>query len=155
MSISKIKNQVWLVESFLETALKVSKGTFRQRLARLIQFLLCITFLAIQVASAFMAKYQILFWHDIPMQVRAGGRRDRVSAELPQRFQLAVDNAAMAANLTGTDAYLEGFRWGDSQEREGTPEEVANAVAAELDAQFTKIDWRNTAVNITNPQADE
>lgn len=72
-----------------------------------------------------MATYQIMYWHDIPVQVRAGGRRDRVSIELPQRFQIAVDNAAMAANLTGTDAYLEGFRWDEAQEREGTAEEVA------------------------------
>lgn len=95
-----------------------------------------------------MAKYQILFWHDIPMQVRAGGRRERVSVELPQRFQLAVDNAAMAADLTGTDAYLDGFRWSGAEEREGTPEAVANGVAAELDAQYEKINWQETAASL-------
>ncbi len=68
-----------------------------------------------------MASYQILYWHDIPMQVRVGGRRDRVSIELPARFQEAVDSAAMASKLTGTDAYLEGFVWGEMQERDGTP----------------------------------
>ena len=95
-----------------------------------------------------MAKYQIMYWHDIPVQVRAGGRRDRVSIELPQRFQVAVDNAAMAAELTGTDAYLDGFRWSEMQERDGTPEAVAKAVAAELDAQYETIDWRQTAVSL-------
>ncbi|MCA9947367.1 MAG: virulence factor, partial [Anaerolineales bacterium] len=84
----------------------------------------------------------------IPVQVRAGGRRDRVSIELPQRFQVAVDNAAMAAELTGTDAYLDGFRWSEMQERDGTPEAVAKAVAAELDAQYETIDWRQTAVSL-------
>lgn len=103
-----------------------------------------------------MAKYQIMYWHDIPVQVRAGGRRDRVSIELPQRFLVAVDNAAMAAELTGTDAYLDGFHWGEPEEREGTPEAVANAVAAELDGQFAKIDWRNTVENLgMKPQAKE
>lgn len=103
-----------------------------------------------------MAKFQVMYWHDIPVQVRAGGRRDRVSIELPQRFQVAVDNAAMAAELTGTDAYLDGFRWGEPEEREGTPEAVANAVAAELDTQFAKIDWRQTAFNLgLKPQASE
>jgi len=91
-----------------------------------------------------------MYWHDIPVQVRAGGRRERVSIELPQRFQVAVDNAAMAASLTGTDAYLEGFRWADLQEREGTPDEVAAAVASELEAQFERIDWRGTAARLSD-----
>ena len=98
--------------------------------------------------AIFMAKVQTLYWHDIPVQVRAGGRRDRVSVELPQRFQVAVDNAAMVAELTGTDAYLDGFNWGEAQERDGTPEAVANAVAAELEAQFAQIDWRKTAASL-------
>lgn len=92
-----------------------------------------------------MTSYQIMYWHDIPVQVRAGGRRDRVSIELPQRFQVAVDAAAMAAAMTGTDAYLEGFRWGEPEERDGSPQEVAEAVAAEIDAEFPDIDWRKTA----------
>ena len=92
-----------------------------------------------------MTTYQIMYWHDIPVQVRAGGRRDRASLELPARFQEAVDSAAMAAVLTGTDGYLAGFAWGEPQEREGTPGEVAAAVAAELEARFAEIDWRATA----------
>jgi hypothetical protein len=102
-----------------------------------------------------MATYQILYWHDIPVQVRAGGRRDRVSRELPPRFQVAIDNAAMAAGLTGTDAYLEGFVWGEAQEREGSPEGVVEAVTAELDKQYETIDWRGTAVVITNQKLGE
>ena len=97
-----------------------------------------------------MATYQILYWHDIPVQVRAGRRRDRVSYELPPRFQQAVDSAAMAAGLTGTDAYLEGFVWSDPQERDGTNEAVVTAVAAELEAQFPQIDWKQTAARIKN-----
>ena len=95
-----------------------------------------------------MTSYQILYWHNIPLQVRAGGRRDRVSVELPPRFQEAVDSAAMAAGLAGADGYLSGFVWGEAQERDGAPAEVAGAVAAELDAQYTDIDWRATAAMI-------
>ena len=92
-----------------------------------------------------MTSYQILYWHGIPVQVRAGGRRDRASIELPTRFQEAVDSAAMSAGLTGTDGYLSGFVWGEAQERDGSPAEVAAAVAAELEAQQADIDWRATA----------
>lgn len=93
-----------------------------------------------------MATFQILYWHDIPLQVRAGERRDRVSGELPPRFQAAVDQAAMTAGLTGTDAYLEGFTWGERQTREGSPADVMAAIIAELDRQYEMIDWRATAV---------
>ena len=95
-----------------------------------------------------MATYQILYWHDIPVQVRAGRRRNRVSKELPQRFQVAVDNAAMAADVTGTDGYLDGFSWSAAQERKGSPEEVATAVSNELIAQYPKIEWRKTAAKL-------
>jgi hypothetical protein len=92
-----------------------------------------------------MTTYQILYWHDIPVQVRAGGRRDRVSVALPDRFIEAVDKAAMRAGLTGSEAYTEGFQWGQQQERDGSAEVVAQAVAAELAAEFEGIDWRKTA----------
>jgi hypothetical protein len=96
-----------------------------------------------------MASYQILYWHDIPAQVRAkGAGRDRVSVMLPQRFQEAIDNAAMSAGLIGSDEYSDAFRWSEPQEREGSAQEVASAVAAELEAQFPEIDWRATAVRI-------
>lgn len=95
-----------------------------------------------------MANYQTLFWHDIPVQVRAGERRDRVSIELPQRFQEAVDKAAMESGLTGTDAYLDGFRWSDPEEKHGTPQEVATAVSIELNARYSNIDWRKTAASL-------
>ena len=95
-----------------------------------------------------MTSYQILYWHTIPMQVRAGGRHNRVSKELAPRFQEAVDSAAMLAGLTGTDAYLDGFSWGDVQGREGTPEAVAAAIVAELEAQYETIDWKGVAAAI-------
>lgn len=95
-----------------------------------------------------MATYQILYWHDIPVQVKAKERRKRYSVELPKRFQIAVDNAAMEANITGTDGYLETFRWGERMARDGSPEVVAEAVSAELIVQYPKVDWRKTAAEL-------
>ena len=92
-----------------------------------------------------MSEYQILYWHDIPVQVRAGGREDRVSQELSDRFQVAIDNAAMAAGLVGDDAYLEGFNWSEVKHREGEPQEVLDAVIAEVEQQFPVVNWQETA----------
>jgi hypothetical protein len=92
-----------------------------------------------------MAQYQVLFWYDIPLQVRAGSRKDRFSKELSSRFQVAIDRAAVEAELTGTDEYLEGFHWGESQERPGTPEEVTETIVAELESSYKVVDWQKTA----------
>jgi len=85
-----------------------------------------------------MAEYQITYWRDLPSMVTAReGRRNTAKVELPQRFQDAIDRAAMVMGLTGTDAYLEQWRRDGWQERPGTPEEVAQAVAAEVEATYS------------------
>ena len=91
-----------------------------------------------------MATYQVLYWHDIPVQVRAKDAGGRAGAELPARFQEAIDQAAMAAGLIGSDDYSNALRWSEQHERAGTAREVADALADELDAQYPAIDWRAT-----------
>ncbi|HMO57544.1 MAG TPA: virulence factor [Roseiflexaceae bacterium] len=93
-----------------------------------------------------MASYQILYWHDIPLQVRVRGDGERASVALPPRFQEAVDHAAMAAGAVSGELYTAQLRWGERIERPGTPAEVAAAVAAEIEQQYTEIDWRATAL---------
>jgi hypothetical protein len=100
-----------------------------------------------------MATYQILYWHDIPVQVRAKDAAGRAGAELPARFQEAIDQAAMAAGLIGSDDYTEAFHWGERQERAGSAREVAEAIAAELDARHPLIDWRATVAALRDPDA--
>lgn len=101
-----------------------------------------------------MAEYQILYWHDIPLQVRSGSRRDRVSQELPSRFQVAIDKAAMAADLAGTDQYLSEFHWSESLDRPGSPQEVVAAVVAELDAKYPTINWHKTVSSVTGGKVE-
>lgn len=51
-----------------------------------------------------------IFWRDIPAQVTARRGRDRAGAELPDRFQRAIDRAATRAGRTAADAYLAEWR---------------------------------------------
>ena len=85
-----------------------------------------------------MAQVQITYWRNIPAMVTAREGRRRAKIQLPQRFQNAIDEAAMRAGLIGTDEYLEEWRRGPWEEREGSPEEVAQAVAQELEAAFPR-----------------
>ena len=77
-----------------------------------------------------MTRVQVLYWQDIPSVVRAGD----VKRQLPDWFQQEIDRVAMAQGLFGSDAYLEQWEWRDLGERDGPPDEVIDAVEAELRA---------------------
>ncbi len=80
-----------------------------------------------------MAKVKIMYWKDtIPYGVRASDENGRASRQLPGQFVSAVDAMAMVEGDTEQDAYRDGFTWGPAEEREGTADEVADAVLAEL-----------------------
>jgi hypothetical protein len=57
-----------------------------------------------------MPELTVIMWRDIPAQVTAGKGRAASRVQLPERFQEAIDAAAMRAGLIGTDAYLEEWR---------------------------------------------
>ena len=83
-----------------------------------------------------MAKYQVVSWKDIPSVVEARDGAGSVSVQLSERFQMLIDAVAMRLGLDGTDEYLEQWDHGPQQERRGSAQEVADAVAAELEATF-------------------
>jgi hypothetical protein len=83
-----------------------------------------------------MAQFQILYWRDIPSQVKTWDDFDEVKVELPQRFATRIDHAAESLGLAKADDYLAQWKWTDAQERPGTPDEVAAAVQAELEAKW-------------------
>ena len=57
-----------------------------------------------------MVKKVLIFWRDIPSQVilQRGRRREKVM--LSDRFQEAIDRAAMRAGKGGSEAYLAEWR---------------------------------------------
>jgi len=81
-----------------------------------------------------MAFYQILYWQDIPSQVKAWDDFDEIKIELGAGLPERIDQAAQRQGLTGTDDYLAQWRWGDEQERPGSAQEVADAVKSELES---------------------
>jgi hypothetical protein len=83
-----------------------------------------------------MAEYQILSWHEIPAQIRVRDGQERVQIELPPHFQERIDEEAMKRGLVGSDAYLDGWKWGEKMERDGSAKEVAEAIQRELEEKF-------------------
>ncbi|HKE22365.1 MAG TPA: virulence factor [Bryobacteraceae bacterium] len=81
-----------------------------------------------------MATYKILYWQEVPSQIRAEDEADDVTVPLDPKFQERIDQLAMQRGLYGSEDYLDQWRWGDEQEREGSASEVAERVRAELEA---------------------
>jgi hypothetical protein len=52
----------------------------------------------------------VIFWRDIPAQVKARAGRNRASAKLPDRFMLAIDAAATKSGKTSDDDYIAQWR---------------------------------------------
>jgi hypothetical protein len=81
-----------------------------------------------------MARYQILYWQDVPSVIKAfGDDGGETKRQLPDWFQQEIDKRAMVQGLTGSDEYLEQWRWGEVEERPGTPDEVLDAIERELE----------------------
>lgn len=79
-----------------------------------------------------MAKYQILYWKDIPAQVKAYDGSRAVSRQLPERYQLEIDRVAMEEGLSGTDEYLNQWHWSPKLDHPGTAAEVLESVSQQL-----------------------
>jgi Virulence factor len=87
-----------------------------------------------------MGSLIVISWRDIPAQVIAKRGRDTAKVQLTQRFQEAVDRAAMRAGKGSSDAYL--ADWARSAPRPCGDDlkAEASAEAARLESQFTDED---------------
>jgi Virulence factor len=81
-------------------------------------------------------QYQILYWRDIPAQVKIRAGSKRTARRLSDRFQEGIDEAAMRAKVTGTDEYLAAWRRSEWQERDSPPDVLADALVTELEAAY-------------------
>ena len=87
-----------------------------------------------------MARYRITYWKHIPQSFTVEGDGRTVKKQLSQRIQNAIDAYAMADGATSTAEYAAQYKRGDWMERDGAPEEVADALLSELEAEFAKLE---------------
>lgn len=85
------------------------------------------------------AKLIRVYWRDLPAQVIAKRGRESTKVMLSQRFQEAIDRAAMRAGRGSSDAYLADWR----REAESCGEDLqaeVERVAAEIEAAWSDED---------------
>jgi hypothetical protein len=78
----------------------------------------------------------VISWRAIPAQVTAGKGRGAARTQLSDRFQEAIDAAAMRAGMIGTDSYLEEWRRDVRACGDDLQAEVAS-LAAQLEQDYT------------------
>ncbi|QBF31979.1 virulence factor [Thalassococcus sp. S3] len=83
-----------------------------------------------------MPDVTIVYWRDIPAQVIVGKGRRGAKRPLPERFEQAIDRAAMKVGAADTDAYLAEWRKAQPYAVDGDAEAVAEAEATRLDAEY-------------------
>ena len=77
-----------------------------------------------------MPELTVIYWRDIPAQVTATDGDRSARHELSNRFQLAIDAAAMKAGLVGSDEYLDEWR------RQSRP--CGDDLGREVEAEFPR-----------------
>jgi hypothetical protein len=87
-----------------------------------------------------MASLIVISWRDVPAQVVVKRGRETAKVQLSQRFQEAVDRAAMRAGRGSSDAYLEDWRRAAPQPCGDELQAEAQAAAEAIEARYTDED---------------
>jgi hypothetical protein len=88
------------------------------------------------VKESDMPDVTIVYWRDIPAQVIVGKGRRGAKRQLEERFEQAIDRAAMKVNAKDADAYLAEWRKAAPFTVEGEPGEIAEAEGAKLESDY-------------------
>ncbi|HEX3889750.1 MAG TPA: virulence factor, partial [Verrucomicrobiae bacterium] len=83
------------------------------------------------------SKFQILYWQEIPSQIKAWDDFDEIKMDMPTRFADRIDASAQKRGLISQDAYSAHYRWSEISERAGSPQEAAEALKKELEIKFS------------------
>jgi hypothetical protein len=87
-----------------------------------------------------MAQLIVISWRDIPAQVLVKRGREVAKVQLSQRFQEAVDRAAMRAGKGSSDAYLADWQRSAPRACGDDLRAAADAEAAALEARYSDAD---------------
>ena len=83
-----------------------------------------------------MPDVTIVFWRDIPAQVIVGKGRRGAKQPLTERFEQAIDRAAMRTGAAGTDAYLAEWRKAVPYQIDGDQDDIVKLEAARLENEY-------------------
>jgi len=84
-----------------------------------------------------MAQLIVVYWRDIPAQVIVKRGRETAKRQLAERFEKAIDRAAMRAGLRDTDSYLAEWRRADPVACGDDLEAEAASAAGKLEADYS------------------
>ena len=84
-----------------------------------------------------MPEVTVVYWRDIPAQVIVGKGRRGAKRQLAERFEQAIDRAAMKTGAAGTDDYLAEWRKAAPYPVEGDdPAAIAEDEATRLEREY-------------------
>ncbi len=85
-----------------------------------------------------MAQISITYWRDIPSQVTAKAGRQAEKKMLSERFQEAIDMAAMRSGMAESDDYLDEWRRGEPVECDGDLIAAVTRTAERLETDYSQ-----------------
>ena len=87
-----------------------------------------------------MASLSLILWRDIPAQVVVRRGRETAKVKLSDRFQEAIDRAAMRAGKGTSNLYLAEWRRSDATPCSDNIEQEAAAEASRIEAKYSDED---------------
>ena len=83
-----------------------------------------------------MPGITVVYWRDIPAQVIVGSGRRAAKVPLPERFEKAIDRAAMRTGARSEDDYMGEWRKVPEGEAQGDAMEAARAAATRIETEY-------------------
>lgn len=83
-----------------------------------------------------MTEVQVTYWREIPSMVAARQGEEVAKVQLPQRFQEAIDEAAMRLGESSADDYMAGWTRSAWEEFGGDPVGAAQERSEALDNEW-------------------